>query len=178
MLRQTRKKGEMTTEGFSPMHLALLYGTPTPTQVPFMVRVLPLSTADEEKPIAGNVMNPKTKGPYRRFAVDAFVDPRAMLFLPEGNGKWHDTMEFITFVYDADGRMVESAATDGTLNLDVSPDVWASRGGLPVHQQVSVPVKGEYTLRVAVHDKQGDRVGAVEVPVATVKNLPVLQAAK
>jgi hypothetical protein len=32
-------------------------------------------------------------------------------------------------------------------------------------------MKGEYTLRVAVHDLNNDHVGAIEIPVSTVKNL-------
>jgi hypothetical protein len=44
--------------------------------------------------------------------------------------------------------------------------------GLFFHQQISVPLKGEFYLRIGVHDVTADRDGAVEVPVDSVKNLP------
>ncbi len=43
--------------------------------------------------------------------------------------------------------------------------------GIQYHQEISVPVKGSYYLRIGVHDLIGDRVGAVEIPVASVQNL-------
>ena len=46
------------------------------------------------------------------------------------------------------------------------------RGGFQFHEEISVPVRGEYVLRIAVHDVQGDRVGAVEIPISSVSGLP------
>jgi hypothetical protein len=45
--------------------------------------------------------------------------------------------------------------------------------GVPFHQEISVPAKGDYYLRIGVHDLRGNRVGAVEVPVEAVRNLPL-----
>jgi hypothetical protein len=47
--------------------------------------------------------------------------------------------------------------------------------GMAFHQEVSVPVKGRYYLRTAIHDLNSDRVGAVEVPVAAVAKLEPLK---
>jgi hypothetical protein len=44
-------------------------------------------------------------------------------------------------------------------------------------QEISVPLKGEYYLRSAVHDQGSDGVGGVEVPVAAVAGLEVRNAA-
>jgi hypothetical protein len=44
-------------------------------------------------------------------------------------------------------------------------------------QEISVPVKGEYFLRIGVHDPATDKVGAVELPVAEVSKLPALAIA-
>jgi len=41
-------------------------------------------------------------------------------------------------------------------------------------QQISVPVKGEYYLRLGMRDIASDHVGAVELPVATVAKLPAV----
>jgi hypothetical protein len=50
--------------------------------------------------------------------------------------------------------------------------------GLQFHQAVSVPAKGEYFLRIGLHDLLVDHVGAVEVPVSAVKNLAVVEIPK
>ena len=41
--------------------------------------------------------------------------------------------------------------------------------GLSVVQQVAVPVKGNYFLRIGLHDLGDDRVGALELAVDEVK---------
>jgi hypothetical protein len=48
-------------------------------------------------------------------------------------------------------------------------------GGMAFHQEISVPVKGRYFIRTAIHDMVSDRVGAVEVPVAAVAGLDPLR---
>jgi hypothetical protein len=39
------------------------------------------------------------------------------------------------------------------------------QSGLPVKQQIAIPVKGNYFLRVGVHDVASDHIGAIEIPV-------------
>src|SRR5580698_5667183 len=43
------------------------------------------------------------------------------------------------------------------------------------HQEISVPVKGQYFIRTAIHDMVSDRVGAVEIPVSAVARLTPLK---
>ena len=43
-----------------------------------------------------------------------------------------------------------------------------------VRQQISVPAKGIYSVRALVNDLQGSHLGAVEIPLAAVQNLPSL----
>jgi hypothetical protein len=38
-----------------------------------------------------------------------------------------------------------------------------------VRQEIAVPVKGNYFLRVGVHDLESDRIGALEIPVDQVR---------
>jgi hypothetical protein len=49
------------------------------------------------------------------------------------------------------------------------------KDGMAFHQEISVPVRGQYYLRTAIHDMNSDRVGAVEVPIAEVAHLDPLQ---
>jgi hypothetical protein len=41
--------------------------------------------------------------------------------------------------------------------------------GLPVMQEIAVPAKGNYFLRIGVHDLGDDRVGALEIAVDEVR---------
>jgi hypothetical protein len=50
------------------------------------------------------------------------------------------------------------------------------KAGVQYRQEISVPVKGEYFLRIGVHDLTSDKVGALEVPVDSVSHLKSLQA--
>jgi hypothetical protein len=81
------------------------------------------------------------------------------------------------YVYDQDGTLIidSLAASHSDITSDVLKQILA--GGYPLHQQISVPIKGTYYLRVGLHDLTGDLLGAIEVPVANISNLPPLSAA-
>jgi len=54
----------------------------------------------------------------------------------------------------------------------------AAAAGVHYEQDVSAPAKGEYFLRIAVHDLNRDHYGAVEVATSAVRNLTPPAAAK
>jgi hypothetical protein len=85
-------------------------------------------------------------------------------------------MEFLIFVYDAEGDLLDS--TGGAVSTDVSPDRYRSllQTGIHFHQDVSVPVKTESFLRIGIHDQTSNRVGAVELSISAVSKLPPLTA--
>jgi len=51
--------------------------------------------------------------------------------------------------------------------LDMSEDRYRQllAHGLQAQEQIAVPVKGNYFLRVGVHDVPSDHIGALEIPV-------------
>jgi hypothetical protein len=75
------------------------------------------------------------------------------------------------FVYDADGVLFNTQS--GRIAADIPASRFASllQSGIRFRQEISVPVKGEYFLRIGVHDVTTNRVGAVEVPVSAVSKL-------
>jgi VWFA-related protein len=155
------------------MKVAMMRGAPDPTEILFKVRILPASAAVEEKVADGNAPNPRSpaKGPYRRYVVDFAADPRAIEFTASADGHEHCEVEFATFVYDRDGVLINTVGSTIKSNLPAASYAALMRAGLPFHLEISVPAKGEYFLRSAVHDVTSDRVGAVEVPVAAVARL-------
>jgi len=81
-------------------------------------------------------------------------------------------MQFVTYVYDQDGQLITRAGNEVHVNLSQAEYMSLFRGGLHFVQQISVPDKGNYYLRIGVHDMDGDGTGAVEFPVTAVRNLP------
>ena len=170
--------GSPTSQGPSPMRIALAHGAPEPTQLGFIARVLPTSTATQNDVAPHNQTSAGTTGPYRQYRVDYAIDPRQIHFLKGPDGNRHETLEFVTLVYNADGTVVNSL--DNSMKAVVTPAQYEQflKVGLPFRQDVSVPAKGSYTFRIAVHDVEVNLVGAVEIPVAFVAGLPPLEAAK
>jgi hypothetical protein len=82
----------------------------------------------------------------------------------------------MTFVYDQNGLLIGTTAK--SIHTNLTPDGYRQlyQYGLQLHQEVSVPLKGDYYLRIGLHDLTSNRVGAIEVPVAAIRNLPPLTA--
>jgi VWFA-related protein len=156
-----------------PMHSAMLRGGPQPTQIIFKVRVLPATPGPEELLAAHNVVNPdlNIQGPYRRYIIDYAASPRQLLFTRSPEGNYQGDVQFQAYVYDQDGKLFNTVEDKSHANLMPADYAILMRGGIPWHQEISVPIKGEFYLRIGVHDLIGNRVGAVEIPVASVKNL-------
>jgi VWFA-related protein len=159
---------------FDVMHAAMMRGSPDPTQILIKVRVLPATSAHEDKVALRNILNPdrKTKGPYRRYDIDYAVDAHDVLFTPSPDGVYHSCLRFLTYLYDQDGNLVNLIEDRIQANANAAIYAGLLGHGIPWHQEISVPVKGNFYLRIGLHDLIGDRVGAVEVPVSAVKTLP------
>jgi len=170
-----------------PMELAMLHGAPGPTEIIFKLRVLPTSRETEDHAAEGNALaqspkadaKPTARPPYRRYSVDFAASPQDIRFTPIAENKLHANVEFVTLVLDRDGNLVNSITNTVLANL--TPERYKSmlRGGVQFHQEISVPEKGVYTLRVGVHDLTSGHIGATELAIADVKTLaPVVAPAQ
>jgi hypothetical protein len=108
--------------------------------------------------------------------VQFIINPSQLGCVAMPDGSHHCTLEFRTFAYDADGALVNLQAN--VLSGDIPGAKYADlfHRNLGYFQQISVPVKGEYFLRIGVRDASNDRVGALELPVAAVAGLKPLEA--
>jgi hypothetical protein len=162
------------------MATAMIHGGPNPAEILFKVRIRPADVPPIDAPLKSNQTNPdpkiKVEGPYREYGVDLVPDPHAVSCRADAAGNRHCAIEVWTFVYDTDGDKLITASN--RLHTLMTPADYAKMqsGGMAFHQEVSVPVRGQYFLRTAIHDMVSDRVGAVEVPVAAVAKLAPLQA--
>jgi len=104
----------------------------------------------------------RAKGPYRSYAVDLAADPYTVQLTKAPDGNYHGYFQFLTYVYDQDGRLVNTV--DNVERADFAEPMYARvmANGLPFRQEVSVPMKGEYYLRVGLRDLSSNHVGSVE----------------
>jgi VWFA-related protein len=156
------------------IQIAMQYDAPPATQIHFKVRVLRASASTEDTPAPGNTPNPdprKSKPPYRRYAVDYLADTTAIQFDKPSDGSYREDLEFVICVYDVNGELINVVTNDLSAGFTRAQYIALVQRGLPFHQEISVPVKGLYMLRVAIHDLKSDRVGALDAPVTAVGQL-------
>lgn len=162
------------------MASAMIHGGPNPAEILFKVRIRPAATPPEATPLATNQTNPdpkvKIEGPFRSYGVDLVPDPKSVSCEAEANGNRHCALEIWTFVYNNEGEKLITMSDRVRTMLTPEDYEKLQTTGMAFHQQISVPVKGQYYIRTAIHDLTSDRVGAVEVPVATLSRLQPLEA--
>ena len=117
-------------------------------------------------PPANNHLEADFKGkPFRTYTVKILADARALRLNREADGLRHGSVEFVTVAYDQTGNRVNSLISTAVLNLSEDSYRQLLTIGLPAELQIAVPVKGNYFLRVGVHDVPSDHIGAMEIPV-------------
>ena len=161
---------------YDALRSAMMWGAPDPTEIIFAANVHPSSAGTEPAVATGNEIAKKTSGPYRRYTVDFHVSPRTIDCAAAPDGEHHCALDFMTFVYDTEGTLVNSQ-TDG-IRVSLSPAQFASllKGHFSYRQQVSVPAQGKFYLRLGLRDATSNRVGALELPVTALAKLKPVAA--
>jgi VWFA-related protein len=105
------------------------------------------------------------KKPFHNFDLEIHTDAHSLNITQSPDGKRHGSLQFVTALFTQDGEMINSIQS--TVTFDLGNDSYRKllQTGLPVKEQIAVPVKGNYFLRVGIHDLGNDRVGALEIPV-------------
>lgn len=153
--------------------LAMTRGAPQPTDILFRLGVVPITQPDASEPdvAPNNTPTAKGHGPWRRYSVNYQIDPAGLVFFRQPDGKVRTDFDLIIFVYDAEGNLLNNYHRPLTYKGSDMEVRGFFQHGLVQHTEVSVPAKGEYFLRVAVHDLHRDHYGAIEVPTAQVSKL-------
>jgi hypothetical protein len=155
------------------MRVAMMRGSPTPSEIIMKVAVYPVGppTQTEDDPAPGNILSEKVHGPFRRYSVSYAIEPADITLVRAPDGKIHAAFELVIFVFNPAGTLVNRLST--TLRIASPLDELKKNvaKGIQYRQEISAPAKGEYFLRIAVHDLPHNRLGAVEVATSEVKNL-------
>jgi hypothetical protein len=166
--------GATTTGGGRPIEKntavqsAMMRGALQPTQILFHVSAVPAAATENTLPPGNNADAKAMKPPYRRLTLAYAVDAGGLEFVQSPDGTYHGQFEYAVNVYDNDGRLLNSSTMAAKPNLP--PAVYQSilASGVKLHQDIDVPAKGEYILRIGLHDITTDHVGAVEVPTSSI----------
>jgi hypothetical protein len=155
------------------MRVAMMRGSPTPTEIIMKVAVLPAgpSTQTEDTPAPNNILSDKVHGPFRRYSVSYAIEPADITFIRAADGKIHAAFELVIFVFNPAGVLVNRLSTQLRIASPLDELRKNVANGIQYRQEISAPAKGEYFLRIVVHDLTHDRLGAVEVATSEVKNL-------
>jgi VWFA-related protein len=174
--QKQEQQGKPDLAPYSAIDAAMERGGPDPTEIIFSANVRP-STADVEPALAtGNQASGKVSGPFRRYTVHFMIKPNQVACPATAEGELRCSLELRIFVYDNDGTLINRQGNGVTFDFQAAKLAELSDRYFGCVQQISVPVKGEYFLRIGVRDSSNDRVGALELPVAAVAGLKPLEA--
>ncbi len=163
--------------GVAGLQAAMTHGAPDATELLLKVQAAPAVSASEpaEETVASTTrVNPgekSAKGPWRRYVVDVAVAP-GMLPDPVAGGQAPVAVQLLIDGYDTDGRLLTAASGSARLRVPEKNLAAFTHGALRMRQVISVPDRGDVSLRVGVQDQLHGRVGSVEIPVAAIKKLP------
>jgi len=156
-------------EKVSAMQEALMRGALDATQVLFKVTVAQSPGTEATVPSENQPDAKQMKPLYRHYTISYSIDVHGIDFNTAPDGSYRGNFEYGVRVYNAVGdEIVNSVST--TISPILPPSVYRSmlRGGANTSQEIDVPATGDYFLRIAVHDLASDRVGAIEVPTASI----------
>ncbi|MGA1983030.1 MAG: VWA domain-containing protein [Acidobacteriaceae bacterium] len=160
-------------ETVSPMQTAMMRGSLDATQILFKVKAVQAAATEVSLPIH-NVPDPKQmKPPYRHYSITYTIDIANIQFTPAPDGNYHAAFEYGIRVYNADGdEIVNSASKEAHPVLTPAAYQSMLKTGAVSHDEIDIPAKGDYFLRIAVHDLTTDRVGAIEIPTSSIHPNP------
>jgi hypothetical protein len=146
-------------------------GAPNPTEILFKVFVTPSgiinppaqSTDDKA---AKQTLAAVSLHAQRRYRIDYAVDPRDIHWDID-NGTRSANIEFMIIGYDANGDIVNQANRVLPLHLSEQNYAAAVRGGLQLSQEIAMPAKGDFYLRLGVLDQTTNSIGTLEISTAS-----------
>jgi len=156
------------------MQAAMQRGGPDPTQIIFAVKIVPAAERDNTLPKSNRPIGKQMKPPYRHYAVYYVPSLPDISFEAAPDGTYHASLEFVTMLYSPHGELMNTTSSELNTNLPAAKYKELVEHGLRLLQQIDVPEKGEYFLRMGVHDIKTDRVGAIEVPLGAIQAGPPL----
>ncbi len=152
---------------------SMALGAVPPTEIVFKASFAvddKVTRLDKNAPPPNTYLSPPYQDkPFRTYTILVRTDAHRIKVTQTPDGMRHGTVEFVTIVYDPTGAAVNSLLS--TASLDLTEDKYRQmlQSDLPVRTQIAVPAKGNFFLRLGVHDVEGDQIGALEIAVDQIK---------
>jgi VWFA-related protein len=157
------------------MKASMQLGAIPPTQVIFNASLTAganITKLDKNAPLPkDNYLAPefRTK-PFRDYHILYAFSPHNIVFTATPDGLHHGRVEFVAVLFNQQGEAVNSMVTNSEMDLKDATYRRLMQGrAMSINQTIAVPVKGNYFLRLGVHDATADHVGAIEIPVDEIK---------
>ncbi len=166
-----------TSPTTTPLQQAMLFGAVPPFQVLFRAHITPASATAKisrhnQRPAGNYLQTQWLHSRYREYQIHYSVDAEALKFGQPTPMSYQDTLEFLAIVYDDQGNIANSIVTTTPMDFNVNQYLEANRMGVGFNQAIAVPTHGEFYLRVAVHDLNSGRIGALEIPISQIELSP------
>jgi VWFA-related protein len=154
----------------SAMQDAMLHGAPQPSELLFDVRAIPAHSTTQKVTESSHPDATLMQPPYRKYALDMLLDIHRLWMTRTAEGDYQGKLELAVLVYSADGAVAN--AESRLANLRLPPDRYAGllAHGLTAHASIDAPVKGTWFIRIGIRDPASNRVGAIEIPVASLQS--------
>lgn len=155
-----------------PVQVAMMRGGPDPTQIVFAVRIVPEVGTEDKLPACNEPKDKEMKPPYRHYSIlsGAKIDDLTFAMMPDG--AYQGAFDLISVLYDPEGKPMNVCSTSIHATLSPAQYLTAQKTGVRMRQEIDAPAKGEYFLRIGIHDQPSDRVGALELPLSAIKPVP------
>lgn len=166
--------GAPAVQSTNDFDYAMQLGAVPPTEVVITARIFQGDKVEEVKrdapwPADNNLNADYRDKPFRTDAVMIVANAKSFHLTRTADGMRHGSVEFAVALYDEMGKTVNSQHTTAELNVDEATYDKMMRIGLPAQLQVAVPVKGNYFLRIGVHDVASDHIGTLEIAADEVR---------
>src|SRR5208282_3850892 len=110
----------------------------------FKLRVLPSDDPAlkgmESQPGPAGALADKLHGPTKRYWIDYAADMHQIAASLGSDGLYHSSVEFVAIAYDRDGKILNAVNRAYMLNLQTAQHDRVMQTGMPMHQELDVPV--------------------------------------
>ena len=169
--RPRRQITQQSTDSFGKsMHLGAL----DPGTIVFDVHLRPdpaVKKLEKNAPLPpDNFMEPKYRDkPFHELEVDYKVPGKQFQITPTAAGLMSGQIEFAITVLDDQGLLVNSITSTVDMNLKPQTYAYMLQNGIQFPAKIAIPEKGNFFIRIGVHDTVSNKAGAIEVPFKELK---------
>jgi VWFA-related protein len=154
---------------------AMVVGAPEPDDIVFQASVNPdakitKDTAGAAAPPGNYLSEPLRTQGYRGYTVQYLIraDQLGLTGTP-GEGASAEKLEVVAVLFDSAGHPINSRKSEVSVSFNGPDDPRIQTATVTANLTTQVPVTGNYFMRLGVRDAVTDKVGALEIPVSSIK---------